>query len=290
MFRGLYDTTIDSKGRTRMPVRFRESLAKHENLILEKASPRSTEEASEKLASDLGVRSVPPRPATVVVSGEDVPKEVKGSTGESDSSPDLSRADREAEAPSSTGSEETQGENSLDEPESSEDSEGESGKVEESSEDSERKSEGPSEDGDSQGEDGPNEPVKSEEKAEQPASEPEELRFMVTTSIDPCLIVYPMSEWEIFEQKLASLPQFDPAVVMLKRVFVAGATECTLDKHGRLMIPSMLREHMGLQKDVVWAGLVQTAEIWAKEEWIRKMEEARSDKEAIAKALKDLGL
>ena len=77
---------------------------------------------------------------------------------------------------------------------------------------------------------------------------------------------------------------------MLKRVYVAGATECTLDKHGRLVIPPMLREHMGLKKDVVWAGLVQTAEIWARAEWAKKMEEARANKEELVKALKDLGL
>jgi len=260
MFRGLYDTTIDSKGRSRMPVRFREALAKHENLILENAVPKPTEEDNEKLASESDVKSALPTAAALVVSGEDTPEEVDNSRGGSGSNPDSGEMDGETGDPSSTGSEDSQAEESLDE----------------SSEISEGKSEKSSEDG--------------EEKAEEPASEPEELRFMVTTSIDPCLVVYPMSEWDIFEQKLASLPQFDPAVVMLKRVFVAGATECTLDKHGRLMIPSMLREHMGLQKDVVWAGLVQTAEIWAKEEWIRKMEEARADKEAIAKALKDLGL
>ena len=113
---------------------------------------------------------------------------------------------------------------------------------------------------------------------------------MVTTSIDPCLVVYSMSEWETFEKKLASLPQFDPAVVKLKRVYVAGATECTLDKHGRLIIPPMLREHMGLKKDVVWAGMVQTAEIWAKEVWTQKIEEARADREAIAEKLTELGL
>ena len=124
--------------------------------------------------------------------------------------------------------------------------------------------------------------------------EPEEIpggqSFVLTTGIDRCLVVYPTPEWSAFEDKLASLSQFDPAVVQLKRIYVAGAIECTLDKHGRLMIPGMLREYAGIQRDVVWAGMVKTAEIWAKELWKLQAETSRVDKEGIARALTELGL
>ena len=114
--------------------------------------------------------------------------------------------------------------------------------------------------------------------------------FVLTTGIDRCLVVYSMPEWTLFEAKLGSLSQFDPAVVQLKRIYVAGAIECTLDKHGRLMIPPMLREYAGLTRDIVWAGMVKTTELWAKEHWKLEVETSRADRVSISRALTELGL
>ncbi len=115
-------------------------------------------------------------------------------------------------------------------------------------------------------------------------------RLIVTTGIDRCLVAYPVVEWKAFEARLAALSQFDPAVVQLKRIYVAGATECVLDKHGRLLIPPMLREYAGFKKDLIWAGMVTTIEIWAKERWVDQVSDSRADPKAIARALTELGL
>lgn len=114
--------------------------------------------------------------------------------------------------------------------------------------------------------------------------------LILTTGIDRCLVAYPQAEWAAFEARLAGLSQFDPAVVQLKRIYVAGATECALDKHGRLMVPPMLREYAGLERDVVWAGMVTTVELWAKEHWTQQAGALRQDRHAVAKALTELGL
>ena len=115
-------------------------------------------------------------------------------------------------------------------------------------------------------------------------------RLIITTGMDRCLVAYPVAEWRAFEARLAALSQFDPAVVQLKRIYVAGATECAIDKHGRLMIPPMLREYAGLERDVVWAGMVTTIEVWAKESWSEQVAVSRADPQAIARALTELGL
>lgn len=114
--------------------------------------------------------------------------------------------------------------------------------------------------------------------------------LIITTGIDRCLVAYPKAEWEAFEARLAALPQFDPAVVQVKRIYVAGATECPIDRHGRLLIPPMLREYAGLGRDVVFAGMVSTIEIWAKEAWTEQSLLSRSDRQAVASKLAELGL
>ena len=114
--------------------------------------------------------------------------------------------------------------------------------------------------------------------------------LIITTGIDKCLVAYPKAEWEAFEARLAALPQFDPAVVQVKRIYVAGATECPIDRHGRLLVPPMLREYAGLTRDVVFAGMVATIEMWAKESWTEQSRLSRSDRQAVAQKLAELGL
>ncbi|HSI03302.1 MAG TPA: division/cell wall cluster transcriptional repressor MraZ [Myxococcota bacterium] len=114
--------------------------------------------------------------------------------------------------------------------------------------------------------------------------------LIITTGIDKCLVAYPKAEWEAFEARLAALPQFDPAVVQVKRIYVAGATECAIDNHGRLLVPPMLREYAGLTRDVVFAGMVATIELWAKETWTEQSRLSRSDRQAVAQKLAELGL
>ena len=41
--------------------------------------------------------------------------------------------------------------------------------------------------------------------------------------------------------------------------------ECEPDKQGRVPIPPGLREYAGLGKEVLWAGMGRTAELWSRE-------------------------
>ena len=105
-----------------------------------------------------------------------------------------------------------------------------------------------------------------------------DLRLVVTPALfDPCLHVYPMRAWEELEAKIAALPQFEPNVVAFRRKYVSAAVEAELDKQGRILVPPSLREHAGLAKDVLWAGMGTTAELWSKERW--KAAQAMSDSE-----------
>jgi MraZ protein len=102
-------------------------------------------------------------------------------------------------------------------------------------------------------------------------------RLIVTTALDPCLHAYPVREWEQLELALSKRNPLEPGVKTLMRLYVASAQECPLDKLGRLVIPPSLRAHAGLDKDVVWAGMVKVIELWSREGWARAQEEARRE-------------
>ena len=71
----------------------------------------------------------------------------------------------------------------------------------------------------------------------------------------------------ILEGKLKALPLTNRDARAFVRFFFAGASECTLDKQGRVLIPGNLREHARLLKDAVVIGVSTRIEIWSKEEW-----------------------
>jgi MraZ protein len=93
-------------------------------------------------------------------------------------------------------------------------------------------------------------------------------RLVLTPSpFDACLHLFPMKAWEEFEAKIAALPQFEPNVIKLRRLYVSAAVECDVDKQGRVLVPNSLRDHASLQKDVLWAGMGRMVELWAREKW-----------------------
>jgi MraZ protein len=117
-----------------------------------------------------------------------------------------------------------------------------------------------------------------------------ERRVVLTNALDKCLNAYAMPKWLEFEDKIAKLPRFDPAVQQLKRIYVSGAQECEIDDSGRILVPPTLREYAGLHKDVLWAGNGDYAELWDKKAWGVEFDVGAEDRRAIAKRLAELGL
>jgi MraZ protein len=91
--------------------------------------------------------------------------------------------------------------------------------------------------------------------------------FVVTRGLDQCLFVYATEEWTIMEQKLKALPLMKSDARAFTRFFFSGATECELDKQGRVNIPNTLVDHAKLAKDCVVIGVSNRVEIWSKETW-----------------------
>ena len=92
-------------------------------------------------------------------------------------------------------------------------------------------------------------------------------KFILTKGLDGCLFAFSQEEWLNFEEKLKSLPLSDKNARNFVRFFLSGATECEIDKQGRFLIPTNLRETASLQKEVVIIGVGTRIEIWDKEKW-----------------------
>lgn len=116
------------------------------------------------------------------------------------------------------------------------------------------------------------------------------LEFVMTKGLDNCLFIYPKSEWEILEAKLKTLPLTSKDARAFVRFFFSGASESTLDKQGRVLIPSNLREHSRLDKDAVIIGVSTRIEIWSKDHWNNYIDEDNLSYESIAESMAELGI
>src|SRR5690606_26161936 len=92
-------------------------------------------------------------------------------------------------------------------------------------------------------------------------------QFVVTRGLDRCLFVYPRTEWSVLEEKIKTLPMTKKDVRAFVRTLFSGATECEVDKQGRINLPNNLLEYAKIEKDVVIIGVSTRVEIWSASEW-----------------------
>jgi len=111
---------------------------------------------------------------------------------------------------------------------------------------------------------------------------------LVVTTYDNCLIAYPLAEWQKLEEKISLLPEFKKDTKAFLRFFYSSATDCAIDKLGRILLPQTLRDYAKLEKDVVLIGAFRHMEIWSKPLW--DAAEAQASQEDIVNTLERLGL
>jgi len=119
-------------------------------------------------------------------------------------------------------------------------------------------------------------------------------RLVVTVDQDHCLLVYPLPEWEVIENKLIALPSLNKQARLLQRLLIGHATELDMDAQGRILLPAMLREFAGLKKKAVIIGQGKKLEIWDEDTWGESQEEwvaaVQADEGELPAALEELSL
>ncbi|QUI23199.1 division/cell wall cluster transcriptional repressor MraZ [Vallitalea pronyensis] len=114
--------------------------------------------------------------------------------------------------------------------------------------------------------------------------------FYITKGFDQCIFVYTEDEWNKFIEKLNNNPMKKKDARRIQRFFIASATECMLDKQGRILIPSHLRDYSEIEKEVILIGVSNRVEIWSKENWEAYNEDDDLDISDLAEDMEDLDI
>ena len=83
------------------------------------------------------------------------------------------------------------------------------------------------------------------------------------------MFAFPPEEWAAFKANVKANADLSAKGRQLSRMFFSMAFEATLDKQGRVLLPTKLAQYAGLSRDVTLAGVDDRLEIWDTTEWNR---------------------
>ncbi|MFV2056722.1 MAG: division/cell wall cluster transcriptional repressor MraZ, partial [Thiohalomonadales bacterium] len=101
--------------------------------------------------------------------------------------------------------------------------------------------------------------------------------LIITVDHSQCLLIYPLPDWEVVEQKLAKLSSFNKHSRRLQRLLLGHATDVDMDSSGRLLVPPPLRKYASIEKQVVLTGQGNKFELWDEKKWNTNCEEWMND-------------
>ncbi|WLD58968.1 division/cell wall cluster transcriptional repressor MraZ [Salinispirillum sp. LH 10-3-1] len=106
-----------------------------------------------------------------------------------------------------------------------------------------------------------------------------------------CLLLYPLTEWEVIQQKLEALPGYNKQVRRIQRLLIGHATDIEMDGAGRILVPGPLREHAKLDKKIILLGQGNKFELWDEQSWQdRRDAYLADDSDDVPDALMELSL
>jgi len=94
--------------------------------------------------------------------------------------------------------------------------------------------------------------------------------LVITLDTEKRVVIFPYDEWQDVEAKLVKL-SMSKAAVRIKRFYLGHATDCDMDKNGRINIPPYVREMAGLDKQIVLLGMGNKFEVWDEQSWNDEM-------------------
>lgn len=109
---------------------------------------------------------------------------------------------------------------------------------------------------------------------------------------DNCLLLYPLKDWQVLEEKISTLPSLNIHTKRLKRKLIGHATDCELDSASRILIPTTLREYANIDKKIIMSGQGYNFELWNEDAWHTQLKnlDSLSEKEAIPTEIIQLSL
>ena len=113
--------------------------------------------------------------------------------------------------------------------------------------------------------------------------------YTITVGTGGCLYVYTAEQMKSVKETLKKINPFKEKQLQVARYILYNSWEAEEDKQGRILLPSVLREFAGLEKDVVLVGVASRIEIWSKDRWLQSISTYDDDMDEVAANMESLG-
>lgn len=94
-----------------------------------------------------------------------------------------------------------------------------------------------------------------------------ELEIIVSRGFDTCIFGFDKESWEREATKQLASPVTDEKGRSIRRYMFAGAEKVEVDKLGRILLPALLKEYAGIDREVMVIGAGDHFEIWDTKRW-----------------------
>lgn len=91
---------------------------------------------------------------------------------------------------------------------------------------------------------------------------------IVSRGFDTCIFVFDREQWEKEAEKHIEASLTEEKAREIRRYLFSAAENIEVDRLGRIILPTQLKEYAHILKDVVVVGAGDHFEIWNKEEWL----------------------
>lgn len=90
-------------------------------------------------------------------------------------------------------------------------------------------------------------------------------KFFITKGFEVSLLLFPLSKWNNFIDKLKEKKYSQKTIRDAIRAFSLGAELLTMDSQGRVVLPKDLRDYADIKEEVFFLGAIDKVELWSPE-------------------------
>ncbi len=95
----------------------------------------------------------------------------------------------------------------------------------------------------------------------------DEKELVLAKGFEPCIFGFDRESWEREAAKHLETPVTDTEGRKLRRYMFSGAQKADIDKLGRILLPTQLKEYASVSKDVIVIGAGDHFEVWDATKW-----------------------
>ncbi|MEE9286270.1 MAG: division/cell wall cluster transcriptional repressor MraZ [Dehalococcoidia bacterium] len=91
--------------------------------------------------------------------------------------------------------------------------------------------------------------------------------IVLARGFDGCIDVYPPREWDEVAANVKRFSRYNRNARLARRLTFSGAYKASMDRQGRVVVPTSLRQHASITEEIVITGQDTYLEIWSRDRW-----------------------